>query len=392
MRVAIFTDNDFDKVNGVTTTLKAVLRFSGDGVEPRIYTSADLGVETPEYFAAPSVSVGLPWYREMRVYWPRLRRIARELRLDGVRVVHVTTPGPMGVAARWLAARRRLPLVGSYHTHLGEYVEALSGSPRLGHATEGYIRWLYGKCEPVLVPSQATYDLLAARGYRTERLRLWSRGVDALQFTPARASATPRQRWRVDDRRPAILYAGRLSREKGLDIVPAISRWLDRRGVQHRLIFAGGGPMAAELRERCPDAVFLGAVSHDEMSIAMASADVLLFPSGTDSFGNVVLEAQASGLPVLVSDRGGPREQLQPDVTGFVCAFGDVDAFGSRLALLLRDAARRRSMGTAARRFALGRHWMAALVPLFDAWHAAADRTRTVETRLAPAASRRSLS
>jgi hypothetical protein len=99
MRVAIFTDNDFAKINGVTTTLKAVLRFAGEAIEPRVYTAADVGVDSPSYYAAASAGVGLPWYRDMRVYWPKLGVFARELRRQKVSLVHVTTPGPVGLAA-----------------------------------------------------------------------------------------------------------------------------------------------------------------------------------------------------------------------------------------------------------------------------------------------------
>src|SRR5262245_31418837 len=139
-RVAIFTDNDFDKVNGVTTTLKAVLRFSRD-VAPRIYTAAEVGVSTPQYFATASVGVGLPWYREMRIYWPRIRAFTKELRANGADVVHITTPGPIGVAGRWLAERLRVPVVGSYHTHLADYATAFSRSHQLGAAVESFMRW-----------------------------------------------------------------------------------------------------------------------------------------------------------------------------------------------------------------------------------------------------------
>src|SRR5262245_43944487 len=142
MRAAIFTDNDFDKVNGVTTTLKALLRHVPHGIEARVYTAADVGAESDVYFAAPSVGVGLPYYREMRVYWPRPRVLARELRARGVDVIHVTTPGPIGLAGRILAQRLGVAMVGSYHTHLGDYAGVLSGSRRLGHLTERYLRWL----------------------------------------------------------------------------------------------------------------------------------------------------------------------------------------------------------------------------------------------------------
>jgi glycosyltransferase involved in cell wall biosynthesis len=370
VRVAIFTDNDFGKVNGVTTTLKAVLQFS-ERVEPRVYTAADLGVTTANYFATPSFGVGLPWYREMRIYWPRLFAFSKALERDGVEVIHVTTPGPVGLAGRWLAARHRLPLVGSYHTHLGDYASTLSGSARLGGALERYMRWCYRPCDPLLVPSAAARDLLVSRGYDSDRLQVWSRGVDIVRFHPDRSSAAWRRAWHVDARRPAILYAGRLSREKGLDLVAPIQQQLHRRGLAHQFVFAGDGPMRAELEAMCPDGVFLGSLPHDRVAVAMASSDLFLFPSTTDTLGNVVLEAQASGLPVVVSDVGGPKQQMLPDVTGFVSRAGDADAFAANVVKLLRHADCRAAMGRQARAYAETRDWPRSLDPLVAAWQAA---------------------
>ena len=192
VRVAVFTDNDFEKVNGVTTTLKAVLRFIDPAVQPRVYTAASLGVQTPSYFAAGSVGAGLPLYPTMRIYWPRVRAFSREIARHHVDVVHTTTPGPVGLAARWLAARLGVPLVGSYHTEFGDYAAALSGSTTLGRAVDRSVRWYYRPCDPLLVPSAATRDQLIARGYDATRLIVWSRGVDAGTYSRHTA---PRQRF-----------------------------------------------------------------------------------------------------------------------------------------------------------------------------------------------------
>jgi glycosyltransferase involved in cell wall biosynthesis len=373
MRVAMFTDNDFGKVNGVTTTLKAVLQFS-ERVEPRVYTASDLGAETPTYFATSSLGIGLPWYREMRIYWPRIGAFARALKRDGTDVIHVTTPGPVGLAGRLLAARLNLPIVGSYHTHLGDYATTLSGSTRLGGALEHYMRWLYAPCESLLVPSEAARDLLARRGYPADRLRVWSRGVDVTKFSPERLSREWRRAWHVDDRRPAILYAGRLSREKGLDIVGPLQRQLHRHGIAHQFVFAGDGPMRAELEAMCPDGVFLGSIPHDRVAAAMASSDVFLFPSTTDTLGNVVLEAQASGLPVIVSDEGGPQQQIVADETGVVCHAHEAGSFARALITLIRKPELRRTMGRNAREYAERRNWPRSLEPLVAAWRTAADR------------------
>jgi glycosyltransferase involved in cell wall biosynthesis len=371
MRVAIFTDNDFGKVTGVTTTLRAVLAYAPDDIRPRIYTASDSAESYPEYFAVASRGIGLPWYREMKVYLPALRRLRRELERDAVDLIHITTPGPMGLAARHLASALNIPVVGSYHTHLGDYARTLSGSRRIGDALEAYVRWLYADCERLLVPSEATRTLLVARGYRASSLGIWSRGIDTRRFRPGLRSSALREAWNVSYGRPAILYAGRLSREKGLDVVPRVHEALAWRGLPHRFVFAGDGPMREELSKISRDAVFTGALPHDDMAVAMASADLFFFPSATDSLGNVVLEAQASGLPVLVTDKGGPRENLLRGVSGHVLPAGDADGFAAGLVDLLTDPDRRRRMGAAARSYALTRGWPRALDALYRAWREA---------------------
>jgi phosphatidylinositol alpha 1,6-mannosyltransferase len=166
--------------------------------------------------------------------------------------------------------------VGSYHTELGDYAALLSGSTRLGALAERYVRWFYRSCDPLLVPSEATRDLLLARGYR-QGLRVWGRGVDVERFTPDRASLVWRKAWRGERQRPLILYAGRLSREKGLAIVEPVRRTMGAYGLDPRFIFVGDGPMRAELQRLCPDGLFLGALPHERVAVAMASADAFFF-------------------------------------------------------------------------------------------------------------------
>lgn len=379
--VAIITDNDFDKVTGVTTTLKAVLRHAPADLRVRVYTAADLGVDEPDYCAMASWGVGLPWYPQMRIYWPHVQRLRRILADDGAQVLHITTPGPMCLAARWLWRRTGMPMLGSYHTHLGDYVTTYSGSSALGRGLESYMRWLYAPCERVLVPSAATLRRLESSGYPSSQLRVWSRGVDTTCFQPAARSVALRESWQVSDRRPAILYAGRLSSEKGLAMMAPLHRALLRRKVQHRLIFVGDGPMRPALEAGCPDAVFTGSLSSCGVARAMASADAFVFPSATDSLGNVVLEAQACGLPVFVTDQGGPREHMLDGTTGWVCPAGDVDGFADRVAEWFHDSEERRRVAAASVQYAATRSWPVALTPLYDAWRTAADTTGHPELR-----------
>lgn len=387
MRVAIFTDNDFDKVNGVTTTLRAVLKHAPSDLQPRVYTLSDLEVRQRDYLALAAPGAGIPFYREMKIYLPRALAFLREARADGVRLIHLTTPGPAGLASRWVAGRMRIPMAGSFHTHLAEYTEMLSGSRWLGASMNAFMRWVYRPCDPVLVPSAATRRLLTDAGWERDRIGLWSRGVDTLLFNPARRSAALREAWRVSDRRPAVLYAGRISREKGLADMAAIASQLAQLRASCRLIFVGDGPFMPDLRALCPDAVFMGTQRPEQVAIAMASADIFLFPSATDALGNVVLEAQASGLPVVVSDRGGPRENMLPGASGFVCQARNAAAFADRVGALVHDAGLRAQMGGYARGYANRRSWASALQPLYQAW-----RERATERAQAPGFRRWALS
>jgi glycosyltransferase involved in cell wall biosynthesis len=383
MNVAIFTDNDFEKVNGVTTTLRAVLKFAPSDLHARVYT-AGRAVARPDYLSLRSPGVNIPFYRGMRMYLPRFLAYVSHAKRDRIDLVHYTTPGPVGLAAMYVASRLGLPMVGSFHTQLAEYTELLSGSARLGNLMREYMRWPYSRCERILVPSETTRQLLVSAKIRPEKIRIWTRGVDTLRFTSEARDESLRREWDVSDRKPAVLYVGRISREKGLAIVPALARGLADAGLAARFVFVGDGPMRNELQAACPDACFLGERPHDDVPRLMASADMFLFPSRTDTLGNVVLEAQACGLPVLVSDAGGPRENITVGASGFVCSETGPESFDARLATLVGNAALRHDMGHAARAYALERRWERALAPLYDTWREIGLRTHAPAALLAP--------
>jgi glycosyltransferase involved in cell wall biosynthesis len=368
VRVAVFTDNDFEKVNGVTTTLTALLDHAPPDVCPRIYTASALGTDAPNYLALASMAVPIPFYSEMDVYVPHVREYLRRVRVDQVDVLHLTTPGPMGLTAAWIASKTGLPLIGSFHTDLAGYTAVLSGSNALAALMARYLQWLYGRCAPILVPSAATRDLLVGSGTSARRIVLWPRGVDTNHFTPARRSSRLRERWRASERDVVLLYVGRLSREKSLDLLPEMLYRLRASRVPHRMVIAGDGPLRRSLAEQLPDAIFTGMLTRDEVAEVFASADVFVFPSTTDTAGNVVLEAQASGLPVIVSKAGGPREHMCPGVSGMVCEDGDPKRWAAMVARVARDLICRRSMAAAAREYAVRRNWDIALMPVYQAY------------------------
>src|SRR5262245_13454151 len=372
MNVAVFTDNDFSKVNGVRTTLRAILDHAPADIRARIYTCEHRRLELPGYIAMKGVGLGIPFYREMRMYLPPVRRFVQQAAADGIDLIHLTTPGPVGLAAMHVASTLRLPMIGSFHTDLTAYTRLLSGSAWLARLMREYLRWPYGRCERILVPSEATGRTLVEGKIDPARIQFWRRGVSSEQFTPAKRCEALRQRWKVSPDRPALLYVGRLSREKGLDTLRPLSARLRSTGIDHQLVVAGDGPLRRELAASVPVALFLGTLSEPNVATAMASADLFVFPSRTDTAANVVLEAQASGLPVLVTDEGGPRENMIDGQTGHICA--NERAFARRVAELTWSTERRQRFAEAARAYALERTWESSLAPLFDAYRSAGRR------------------
>ena len=246
MRVAVFTDADFDRADGVTTALGALLRHAPPDVRPRIYTLSDLDVDEPEYLALRSPAMPFP-----RADTPRCTFLACGSSSGGwpsttSRAIHMTTPGPAGLAARALAHRTGLPLVGSLPS--SAVADAVGGTDGWRHRSAvvpHYLRWLYGACRKVLVPSADVARRLTDAGWNEHRLIVWPGAVDADAFSPARRSQRLRNAWHVSERRPAILCVGTLSRGSGMDSLSPSVRFCTA-GIAHRFIVVGEGPALAE--------------------------------------------------------------------------------------------------------------------------------------------------
>jgi phosphatidylinositol alpha 1,6-mannosyltransferase len=378
MRVAVFTDMDLDAMNGVTTRLRALVRWAPNDVRPRIYTSSAIDIDEPDFLGARAVGLPIDDRGGVRMYLPPVRGFERHIVHDDVRVIHLTTPGPAGLAARYLARRAALPLVGSIH---GGLLPLTGGTARARYAAAlagAYLRRLYSSCDRVLVPSAEAVDVLAARGWDRERLLVWPSGVDTHWFSPTHRSQTLRESWHVGEKRPAILYVGSLARDRGLSAIEPISALLHNHRIAHRFIVVGDGPMRSEISDRCPDAVVTGTLSPHALAVVMASADLFFYPrdSGAGGAGGAaVLEAQASGLPAVVvqgSGGNGGNAQVRHDATGFACRAGDVAGFAARIMELITNAEKRRRFGEAARRSALSKSWVTSLAPIYELYRTAA--------------------
>ena len=308
-RVAILADG-IGSTHGVSRTIKEIRGRGVPGFEVEVVAtdpdvdrrlSAVVELEVPHY---PGLTIGVP----------SLAAAAQTLAEGDFDALHVCSPGPVGVTGALLARALGLPLIGSYHTELTAYAKLRSQSQSLADAMAMAVATFYNACDLVLSPSQASDEGLASIGMRAEKIVRWDRGVDTARFDPS-------LRTRGGDGRVDVLYAGRITYEKGAELMVEAFLKARARDPRLHLVLAGGGPEQERVRERVgANATFLGWLEGAELARAYASADVFVFPSSTDTFGQVILEAQASGLPVLAVAAGGPLTLVQDRVSGLLRA------------------------------------------------------------------------
>jgi phosphatidylinositol alpha 1,6-mannosyltransferase len=381
VRVLILVGNYVNVVDGVALTYGRLVRAreqAGDRIMILAPGAARPAVDPGGHFVpVPSVPIPVqPEYRFALGIPEATRRVAE---LFEPELVHVGSPDLAGVAALDFAAAHGLPAVGAYHSEIARYLRflhlprPLAGlGPRLGTVMErgvwAWVRRFYSRCRHVYAPSEAMAEILRARGIDSE-LRVWGRGVDPERFSPAHRDDRWRARLGLDELTPLILFTARLRWEKGLERLAEVLERLADSGLPHRSAIAGAGPARAELQRRCPkQTVFLGELAPHELARAYASADVFLYPSTTETFGNVTLEAMASGLPTICADATGSNALVIPGETGELVDPGDPEAFAEAVLALLRDPPRRRAMGAAARARALGFSWERATQQLAGHW------------------------
>jgi glycosyltransferase involved in cell wall biosynthesis len=247
----------------------------------------------------------------------------------------------------------KLPIVGTYHTAIPQYAQALTGDPDMEDLMWRYVLWFYDQMDCVFVPSKAVADELERRGLNPQRIRIFPRGVDTQLFHPAKRNGILDSSL-VGECGARLLYVGRISKEKNLGLLVDAFRGIVESETDTCLVVVGDGPYRREMEEALngTPCLFTGFVQGETLASLYASCDIFVFPSTTDTFGNVVLEAQASGLPVVVSDTGGPQENIIAGDTGLVVRGDDRIALLETLRFLIADPHRRTSMGCAARKYA----------------------------------------
>ena len=309
-RLLVVTDAWRPQINGVVRTLESV------GKELR-QTGFDVQYLTPERFW----TLPVPSYPEIRISLASLGAVSRQIEAAAPDHIHIATEGPLGLLARQYCIDRRLGFTTSFHTRFPEYVAMRVPVPQ--EWSYGYLRWFHSAAARTLVPTPSLRDDLMARGF--VRLGLWTRGVDGERFRPG-----PKTQFN-DLPGPHLLYVGRVAAEKNIEA------FLDLH-VAGTKIVVGDGPDCARLMREHPDVVFLGYRHGEELGELYRSADVLVFPSRTDTFGNVITEALASGTPVAAYPVTGPLDVLSEPSAGALDV--DLNVAVSRALTLSRADAR----------------------------------------------------
>ena len=365
-RVALVVDGA-DSMHGVTATIERIREHGVPGWDVDV-----IGVDPRVDRRLPAVAeLELPLYPGLAMGVPSIIDLVQTLADGRYDLIHVCSPGPAGVEAALASRIGRWPLVGSYHTELAAYAGVRSGDVAIEATARAALSLFYGRCSTVLSPSAAADESLLGLGIEPERVARWGRGVDAKLFDPAKRdpAALPGE--------VKILYAGRLTHEKGVELLAESFLIAHARDPRLHLLLAGGGPEEELLRVRLGDcATFLGWLDREQLATAYASSDVFLFCSGTDTFGQVIVEAQASGLAVVAVDRGGPASLIRDRRTGWLCDADPTQLAAAVLQLVASPFLRERIARTAIGEVG-GRTWEASMGEL------AAGYRRTIGARAA---------
>jgi glycosyltransferase involved in cell wall biosynthesis/predicted metal-dependent phosphoesterase TrpH len=308
-RVAILADG-IGSMHGVTRTIEEIRQRGVPGFEIEV-----LGTDPEVDLRLPAVAeIDVPYYPGLSIGVPSLPAAVQTLSDGAFDAVHVCSPGPTGIAGVLVARALGLPLVGSYHTELTTYADLRSEQRHVADAMGLAVGAFYNACDIVLSPSLASDAALAGIGLGAEKILRWDRGVDTSRFDPALHDESLLAQESIN-----VLYSGRITCEKGVDLLADAFLLARERNPRLQLVLAGGGPEEERLRERLGDAAtFLGWLQGAELARVYACADLFFFPSATDTFGQVILEAQASGLPVLAVAAGGPLSLIEDGVTGLL--------------------------------------------------------------------------
>lgn len=357
LRIALFSGNYNYVRDGANQALNRLVGFLlRQGAQVRVYSPT---VDSPA-FPPTGDLVGVPSFPipgrpEYRLAFRLPASVRRDMEAFNPNVVHVAAPDVVAHRAVTWARKRKIPVVSSVHTRFDTYLQYY-GLQFLEPAARGIMRRYYRRCDAIVVPAESTAAILRAQRMSPD-ISIWARGIDREQFNPERRSPDWRRERGFADGDMVVSFLGRLVLEKGLDVFSDAIDTARRKGAKLRVLTIGDGPARPYFEERLPDAVFTGQLTGVELATALASSDVFLNPSITETFGNVTLEAMACALPVVAAAASGATSLVQDGITGSLSRPGDIDAFAEALLRYEREPALRASHGRAGLAFAKTMDW-----------------------------------
>ncbi|GAA4012889.1 hypothetical protein GCM10022280_08680 [Sphingomonas swuensis] len=357
LRIALISGNYNYVRDGANQALNRLVGFLlGKGVKVRVYSPT---VATPAFPPVGDLvslpSIAAPGRPEYRIPLGLTRAVRRDLEAFAPNIVHIASPDISSHRAVSWARRRNIPAIASVHTRFETYL-AYYHLELFEPAVRAGLRRLYRRCDSLLVPAESTAAVLRAQRMN-RNIAIWSRGVDRTQFNPDRRDLGWRRGLGIGDDELVLAFLGRIVMEKGLDVFAAVHDELTRRGIAHRVLVIGEGPARGWFEKALPNGVFIGHQEGPDLARALASSDLFLNPSITETFGNVTLEAMACALPVVAVSATGATSLVRDGETGTLAEPGDIAALTDAVATYAADPDLRRRHGEAGLAFAETQDW-----------------------------------
>jgi glycosyltransferase involved in cell wall biosynthesis len=373
MRVAIFTDTFLPEVNGVAQTLGRWVRYLEDQGIPCKVFAPDSGLdETAAYdytMVESFYSIPFLLYPNCKLAIPRPIQLYHQLASFRPTLIHVATPFNLGLFGLYYARKHRIPLVASYHTHFDQYLSYYKlqwMEPMLWK----YMLWFHQDCRRIWIPSQSALQHLRSKGF--QQLDIWGRGVDTERFRPSSHKSSLRRRLGLKPDSFLYLYVGRMAPEKSIGVLmDAFERLPERLKHKSQLVLAGDGPLGESLRAQYsgdPRVRFMGFVRGEALSDLYSAADVFVFPSATETFGNVVLEAMASGTPVIGADAGGVADNIIHGQNGWLCTPQNAEMFANAMIALQEQPLVRDALAAMGRKYSIRQSWTYIFARLLESY------------------------
>ncbi|MGJ9383676.1 glycosyltransferase family 4 protein [Salipaludibacillus sp. CF4.18] len=375
MRIAIFSDTYSPEINGVARTLKRLTDYLDQvGIEYKLFVPENQ-LSTPDITSVERLaSIPLLLYPECRLAFPNMNLLKQSLHDFSPDLIHIVTPFNVGLYGLYYGKKYNIPMVASYHTHFDEYLDYYH-LPLLKTWYWRYMVWFHRSFEKLYVPSISTRDKLYKHKIHSE-IDVWGRGVNNQFFSPANRTIELKKKYGIKEKN-ILLYVGRLSAEKGVQIALDTFHSLPPTLYhQTHLIIAGDGPLLNQLKQANQEKVtFTGFLEGEGLAEVYASSDLFIFPSSTETFGNVVLEALSAGLPVIGAKAGGVQHLIDHDTTGFLCPPDDTTYFIKYTERLLSNEEQRKEMSSQARTYALTQSWDEILAELIKGYENVLKKT-----------------